>query len=1108
MELLFFFSSLAVTRENRFIPLKDGVWDPAHERSLLGADVPTIIEKLSLGWYESLFQSYMATKPVRVVSSMGEQSVGKSYCLNHFADTSFAGSAMRTTEGVWLSCTPTDDFLLVSLDFEGVHSVERSAQEDALLVLFNTAISNLVLFRNNFALSRDIAGLFTSFQSSAMVLDPRVNPGLFNSTLAIIIKDVTDADSRDIVKEFSLKFQRIVQKEQQQNFITRLHRGRIQIIPWPVINSPSFYTQFHHLRRYLDKQPVTHPAGGVFLHSLKTLMAKIKASDWGSLDQNLATHRALQLVERLQPALRQGRSEQGIDSWGPLKDLDTDEDLPSMELDAEFFVPDLFEENAIENEAAIERALKALVTRHASSIGFRHNLNDTQYVELLQQRIYQDLDQRLEHVRHWIQINAKRFPSSNQDIRNVCSKLDSMALAMRASVRLCSSTCLSCHLLCIRPHRHSGIHDCATMHRCEHLCEVTEDHESPVVCGLLAGHSARHMCDVKAHSCGNDCHLKDKIGCGGPCVKPLDHEGEHLCSARSHLCGQPCSLQNVGAGYFCPRQCQIAWDEPHTRHSCDSSRSCPFECRLCRRLCCEPDHFHGLDENAVHLCGQKHDCASQCAAAGICRIETQPSAIEEQFFGRHEVFQYTRYSQVQQRLTCVIPIPPGELYHQGAHTHSAEADAFHFCDARCPDCQYFCTLPLGHPQQLHETSHGSMTTTQWVIEGADANAIYELRGRKFGSGDEGAPLLCNLLCADQGRHAHIDYCRSPGNCSGAEQQHIADQIHPNPQQPKDWVSHHLKWARSGFKDPYSQEQQSNFSKCDAFCPGPEHKATENSAAQPSYCNLPIFHTPLTRQAVRGGGYISIDGHSFSCQDPTRMHQSYHIVFVIDSSTSMHSRDRLPLSNTPVSIWLRSTCNNRYGAVLSALHAFWSSREATLATTQLRQDAYSVVTFDHTAITRVSNDFTSTALQLTQGLVPQTDGRGTDFNSALAHAQTVIRSNWSTDRAPVLIFLSDGECRLEENSVHDLCRLCIQLGNPLVLHSVSFGRETHSGSLRRMARIAQSIYASAPQDALTSARGNSCSYANAVDSIQLADTFLKIARSLQKPRASLIGRPGN
>ncbi|KAG8795917.1 hypothetical protein FRC12_008172 [Ceratobasidium sp. 428] len=498
---------LAITRDNRFIPLKDGVWDPAHESSLLGADVPTIIERLSLGWYESLFQSYMATKSVRVVSSMGEQSVGKSYCLNHFADTSFAGSAMRTTEGVWLSCTPTEDYLLVSLDFEGVHSIERSAQEDALLVLFNTAISNLVLFRNNFALSRDIAGLFT-----VSSLDPQANPGLFNvgpqlvlvfvlrllklavkSTLAIIIKDVTDSDSKDIVKEFSLKFQRIVQREQQQNFISRLHRGRIQIIPWPVINSPSFYTLFQHLRRHLDRQPVTHPAGGVFLHNLKTLMAKIKASDWGSLDQNLATHRALQLTERLQAALSRGRAEQGIDSWGPLKDLDTDEDLPSMELDVVFFVPDISGNSSLENESIVAQLLGDLITHYGTSIGSRHTLGDAEYVNRLQQQLFQVLDQRLEHVRHWIEKNVQRFPATNQDIRNIYGKFNNLALVMRAAVRLCSSTCVECHFQCTLPSRHAGPHDCTTGHHCEHLCEVAEDHTFPVSCGLLAGHSARHM---------------------------------------------------------------------------------------------------------------------------------------------------------------------------------------------------------------------------------------------------------------------------------------------------------------------------------------------------------------------------------------------------------------------------------------------------------------------------------------------------------------------------------------------------------------------------------------------------------------------------------------
>ena len=53
------------------------------------------------------------------VMILGEQSVGKSFALNHLVDTSFAGSAMRTTEGVWMSVTPTDDSLIVALDFEG-----------------------------------------------------------------------------------------------------------------------------------------------------------------------------------------------------------------------------------------------------------------------------------------------------------------------------------------------------------------------------------------------------------------------------------------------------------------------------------------------------------------------------------------------------------------------------------------------------------------------------------------------------------------------------------------------------------------------------------------------------------------------------------------------------------------------------------------------------------------------------------------------------------------------------------------------------------------------------------------------------------------------------
>jgi hypothetical protein len=53
---------IAVCRENQFVPLANGVISTELERSLLGADVNQIVDHLSLGWYESIFRSYMSLK--------------------------------------------------------------------------------------------------------------------------------------------------------------------------------------------------------------------------------------------------------------------------------------------------------------------------------------------------------------------------------------------------------------------------------------------------------------------------------------------------------------------------------------------------------------------------------------------------------------------------------------------------------------------------------------------------------------------------------------------------------------------------------------------------------------------------------------------------------------------------------------------------------------------------------------------------------------------------------------------------------------------------------------------------------------------------------------
>ncbi|KAG8793625.1 hypothetical protein FRC12_002185 [Ceratobasidium sp. 428] len=401
-----------------------------------------------------------------------------------------------------------------------------------------------------------------------------------------------------------------------------------------------------------------------------------------------------------------------------------------------------------------------------------------------------------------------------------------------------------------------------------------------------------------------------------------------------------------------------------------------------------------------------------------------------------------------------------------------------------------------------------MTATKWVVEGSDANPIYELEGRKFGSGDEGAPMLCSLVCAAQGRHAHIDYCRDPDNCNEPECEHINERMHPEPNRPKDWVSHRLWWARTGFKDPYSQDEQLEFSKCDVLCAGPEHEATATTAASPSYCTLPIFHAPQAQRPAPPNGHVSLDGHLFDCRNPSRLHQAYHVVFVIDGSDSMASCDRRPLPNTPISAQLSANCNNRYGGVLSALYGFLLSREpaVTSSSTQARQDTYSVITFGYTVVTHIANDSTSTANQIITQLAQWRPG-GKNFHLALPQAQLVIETHWSSNRAPVVVFLSSMECNIGDGPVYDICRRCIQLGKALAFYTVSFGSDAYSSSLRQMANIAYEVYASAPRDVLGAARGNPCAYTNAINSIQLANTFLGFSNSLQKPRASLIGNSG-
>jgi len=419
----------------------------------------------------------------------------------------------------------------VALDFEGVDSVERSLQEDTLLVLFNAAISNLVLFRNNFAFSRDISGLFQSFQSGASVLDPAANPSLFQSTLVIIIKDVVESDKVEITREFSLKFQKIVQEEQRANFISRLHRGKLNIIPWPVIESKEFYSLFSTLKRRLDLQNVSHPTAGEFLHTIKTLMAKLKANDWGALSQTMTDHRARTLSDLLPMALATGFSEVEPEVE-PLKNLDTDLEVEGDDTDARFAISGREQITPVD----VERHLSALLEFWNQSTP-RQSIPDPEWIERFVSLLQGLIDLRVSHVRLWLDSNLDRFQAGHATIEDLLRRFDNMVIEMRANVQLCGVQCASCHLLCVRGRLHEGDHSCKTTHKCVHDCTFCNDGSKP--CGSRAGHPGEHVCVVNAHLCGEPCTLSGKRGCLDDCTKVAGHVGEeHRCSALVHMCGE------------------------------------------------------------------------------------------------------------------------------------------------------------------------------------------------------------------------------------------------------------------------------------------------------------------------------------------------------------------------------------------------------------------------------------------------------------------------------------------------------------------------------------------------------------------------------------------
>ena len=208
-----------------------------------------IARSIRFGLLSPLFEAWQGR--CIVVTSMGKQSTGKSYFLNHLTGSSFAIAGERCTDGAWISArVHSSNTLIILLDFEGLGSFERTEQEDVFLSVLNASISMFTVFRMEMRLDKEIDSLFSKFQKGVQLL--KKTPQLFRGKLYMSVKDVNPNDQKGVVDEFAKKFEQLIGSNKEKNFLTEMYGGKLDVNCSPPLGTIGYYDALMYAKHYIE----------------------------------------------------------------------------------------------------------------------------------------------------------------------------------------------------------------------------------------------------------------------------------------------------------------------------------------------------------------------------------------------------------------------------------------------------------------------------------------------------------------------------------------------------------------------------------------------------------------------------------------------------------------------------------------------------------------------------------------------------------------------------------------------------------------------------------------------------------------------------------------
>ncbi|CAI5731906.1 unnamed protein product [Peronospora destructor] len=840
-----------------------------------GTDAAKIAQTIRFGLLSPLLESWNGR--CVVVTSMGKQSTGKSYFLNHLASTSFAISGSRCTDGAWMSLRfLSKELLLVILDFEGLGSFERSEEEDVFLSVLNASVS-----------------LFTVFRMESRF----------------------DKDTDGVVDELVTKLDAIFEANKDQNFLTEMYAGQLEINCTPPFGTMDYYQCMENEAAQALCR-IVFPSEGVrtgfvtgktFLDCVRIVLAKISILDWTGMiksTQNLVVadtkqklpgilrtgcHVSLPLVAdkiiptHLKEDVLQVNSFEKIvvslqvmcetnpgykTKWMALNDVVPLDSIRDEELDMGFDVTSL-------TGRTLEIVQKAIGLLFQFFLNLRGKTYGTSKLSTEDQSGFDAFETFVLHRRKK-KVSLWLYDSLSDHLSAVRSQLEQRyAEPLIVYMSRCQQRCIRCQLGCMYSVTHSPEteHNCCMDHKCRGQCEYGEcqtDAARVPACSRSAGHEGKCECEKGEHTCGQPCVLIRALNCDKTCSKRAEHTGGHSCSVQVHICGVTCSATT------CTATCLLDVQRDHSVHKC-AEVQCFHPCLMegCNNVCSEKNHFHGQQtescafakENGIagvgdepadnvvvtHICSCSHACKEMCTVEGICEQKVHLKKSARTYTGARGSFEYIYQEMNGYKKGCACIKRSGEVNHEGlGHTCLVETNekeneqhTVHYCDARCPSCNYYCNKHFGH-MELHATSHGNMQQTYFMAKGNDI----DVEDRKYQVGERGIVEMCNLFCAKVGRgHAHYLSCES-----------IKDEkcVYTSGRQ-MDELLHAQFWTAIEWEDPCSEEERGVFAKCAFQCNAPEHEADKKL----SCCVLDAWHEPEFKAEEGDDGFAFFGNNRLS-----------------------------------------------------------------------------------------------------------------------------------------------------------------------------------------------------------------------------------------------------